>query len=1142
MTDLMESDVGIATHVGCRLHRLEVFNWGTFDSANDATRGHVYRVEPEGRTTLLIGQNGSGKSTLVDALLTLLVRPAVRNYNVAAGAKKRERDERTYIKGAFDRRSRDEDNRADVQFLRPDGNHYSVLLACFKNERTGTSFTLAVVLYLNTEGRARKVYCFAPDERSIAADCAGFKSMEKLTRQLKDRGFRATDSYTEYYEWFRNATGVQPKAMDMFNQTVAVKDIERLNDFIRDHMLEHSLREDDINSLLTHYDQLNDAHQNLVRVREQKRLLEPIAETGAEWQRQSAKLADVRSLIDASHPFFCQKTLEVFEPECEARRLERDQLEDRKERLSQSIDEAREECWRLMSQIDQAGGDRMRLIPVEIEKHTTAASAKRRENVRLHQALRAAGLSETVASQKEIDSIQQRLVSLKQDSDAQIESIKEELNQLVFERADAIRVRNGVQEELTSLEQRRENLPPGLAELRRNLCDELGLPVDELRFAGELMRVHPDDQAWESSIEMLLRGFALSLLVPDRHYQLVSSYVDRTRLANRHGDGLRLDYLRVGDRKKSRKSVADKDSIIRKLQFRDGHPLLPWLKSELQERFDYRCCETIEEFQLARDLAVTKDRHVKRGTVRHTKDDRTVATNPRNYVLGWDNREKRQRLADEIARWDSRIAELNGPLKELESRRAQCDAQLAAIEALAEFHDYSAVDFQRHEQAVTELELERQKLEEGSDQIRALKKRMDARKSEEAALVLQLQEVNERNGVLKKELLDAETLVSNAHSRLEDFEADGTLENSRKQFDRLDKLFMLDPLSAENFFDRRDEIREAHRAELDRLREELKPLERLVQSHMTGFLKKYPEENSDLTSSVDYLESYLGLLAAINEEDLPRHEQRFKEHLNDKVTREVGSLHGTLQLERTSIEDKIELLNGALRQLEYRPGTHMRLEAKLVRDREIVDFLNALRSCLDDSFDGSFEADESRFERIKSLISHLREEDRWRKKVTDVRRWFDFAARELDNHSGEERSYYEDSTGQSGGEKAKLAFTILVAAIAYQYDIDPDRDSSDRFHFVVIDEMFSKVDDQYSEYALRLFERFGLQLLIVAPLDAKARITDGHVECYLLVTKDEQSHSAIHTMTARDFEDQTEEALPTKGKVSSRKRRPRKPK
>ena len=38
--------------------------------------------------------------------------------------------------------------------------------------------------------------------------------------------------------------------------------------------------------------------------------------------------------------------------------------------------------------------------------------------------------------------------------------------------------------------------------------------------------------------------------------------------------------------------------------------------------------------------------------------------------------------------------------------------------------------------------------------------------------------------------------------------------------------------------------------------------------------------------------------------------------------------------------------------------------------------------------------------------------------------------------------------------------------------------------------MFSRVDDGNSAYALKLFRRFGLQLLIVAPLDAKARVTE----------------------------------------------------
>jgi hypothetical protein len=56
---------------GCRLQRLEVYNWGTFDR-------DVWCFDVDGRNALLTGDIGSGKSTLVDAITTLLL-PAPRS-------------------------------------------------------------------------------------------------------------------------------------------------------------------------------------------------------------------------------------------------------------------------------------------------------------------------------------------------------------------------------------------------------------------------------------------------------------------------------------------------------------------------------------------------------------------------------------------------------------------------------------------------------------------------------------------------------------------------------------------------------------------------------------------------------------------------------------------------------------------------------------------------------------------------------------------------------------------------------------------------------------------------------------------------------------------------------------------------------
>jgi uncharacterized protein YPO0396 len=200
----------------------------------------------------------------------------------------------------------------------------------------------------------------------------------------------------------------------------------------------------------------------------------------------------------------------------------------------------------------------------------------------------------------------------------------------------------------------------------------------------------------------------------------------------------------------------------------------------------------------------------------------------------------------------------------------------------------------------------------------------------------------------------------------------------------------------------------------------------------------------------------------------------------------------------------------------------MRLEPRQVQDVEIEDFRRSLRECLDESLQNTPEANEARFARIQKLVERLgdKERTRWRDKVIDVRNWYSFAAREVEKETEATRSYHEGSSGQSGGEKAKLAFTILVAAIAYQYDLDPAGTTPGRFHFVIVDEMFSKVDDQNAQYALRLFEQFGLQLLIVAPLDAKARVTEPFVDSYLHVVKDAASNrSQLYSMTAQEYEE-----------------------
>jgi len=1105
-----------AARLGYRLDRLEVYNWGTFDS----TAGNVHTVPIHGETTLLVGHNESGKSTLVDALLTLLVRPGnTRNFNVAAGAGKGERTERTYIRGAYERRSGDE-SRSEIKYLRDAQGYYSALLACFRNDANGSVFTVAMILYLTADNSVEKLYCFAPDDRSIAANCSGLRSMDKLAKQMQERGFsKTTKSYNEYFEWFRKATGVQPQAMDMFNQTVAVKDIQKLNDFIRKHMLEAKPWGEKVDELLRHFQDLSDAHRDLLRVQKQYNTLLPIEDTGGQYRQLADRLQHVDRLLDAAEAFFSRKVVEVFSSACEQKREELGQVIRRKDDTAGEIADAREQCRLLQNEIDQAGGERLRRIPDLIKAHEVAAAAKHNTSRRFHEAMHKAKVTPSPTDEPSLQAMRRRLPTLASELQAALYSAETKRRALIHQHGDTLRDLAEEEAELKALQGRRENLPAWLGDLRRGLCAELRLKEGDLRFVAELIAVKESEQAWEPSIEMLLRGFALTLLVPERHYALVSGYIERTRLRDAQGRGQRLVYHCVRESRAQSGALAlHEQSLLQKLEYRTGQALLPWVNAELQGRFNYRCCDMVEEFQLTKEWALTRERHIKHAGGRHEKDDREQFIDRRRFVLGWDNHEKRRSLEAGIQELRQRLEALDAQIGHFDDEQNGLRLQLQGIQDALTIPDYSAIDFAADEREIAALKLEKRALEQDNDVIRVLKVRLATHQQQVTAFEKirdqLIRDAERLDGDIKK----AEQLVANATRAITELQASGQLRRAEECFAEIEASFADDTLNWDNLFEKKETFSKSNQQERQKLQERMTPVQEQLHRAMSHYLRTFPDDKIELTADAKYLGDFLSLLERIRAEDLPKHEKRFKERLNEKVGEEVGLLRSAFETERAEIEDRVELLNRSLRQLEYRPGTHMRLQAQQVRDREVVEFRQALYDCVSGAFDGTPEANEQRFLRIEKLIVRLRDEELWRRKVTDVRNWFDFAAVEIDEATGEERSYHEDSSGKSGGGKAKLAFTILVAAIAYQYDLQPGAAGASRFHFVVVDEMFSRIDDRNSKYALDLFAQFGLQLLIVAPLDAKARITEPYVRCYLHVVKDSTTNkSEVFHMTAREF-------------------------
>ena len=201
------------------------------------------------------------------------------------------------------------------------------------------------------------------------------------------------------------------------------------------------------------------------------------------------------------------------------------------------------------------------------------------------------------------------------------------------------------------------------------------------------------------------------------------------------------------------------------------------------------------------------------------------------------------------------------------------------------------------------------------------------------------------------------------------------------------------------------------------------------------------------------------------------------------------------------------------------------LEAEPSTDADIRDFQQDLRACTEGSLTGSEEQaySEAKFLQVRRIIERFRGRDgtteldrRWTHKVTDMRNWFTFSASERWREDDREHEHYTDSGGKSGGQKEKLAYTVLAASLAYQFGIDAGGTNARSFRFVVIDEAFGRGSDESARYGLELFRRLDLQLLVVTPLQ-KIHIIEPFVANVGFVHNEDGRLSMLRNLSIEEY-------------------------
>lgn len=1097
---------------GFRLRHLEVFNWGTFD-------GHVWRLNLGGKNALLTGDIGSGKSTLVDALTTLLV-PAHRiAYNKAAGADSKERSLRSYVLGHYKSERNELSGTAKPVALR-DHNSYSVILGVFHNAGYDQTVTLAQVFWMkDLQGQPARFFVGAERALSIATDFSHFGSdISALRKKLRGSGTELFDSFPPYGAWFRRRFGIEnDQALELFHQTVSMKSVGNLTEFVRSHMLEPFDVAPRMAALIGHFDDLNRAHEAVLKAKRQIALLAPLVEDCDRHADLSGGAEELRACREALRPYFAGLKIELLDKRIAGLAEDWERQNSQVRRIEESRDALRGNEADLKQSIADNGGDRVERLAAEIRRKDQERQTRERKAERYRDLVQALG--ETPADgEPEFLAQRRHFEELADKARTRDADLQNDLTEHGVSLRQGRHDHEQLSAEIASLKARRSNIPAEQVMIRASACAALGISEDDMPFAGELLQVREDERDWEGAAERLLRNFGLSLLVPDEHYTAIADWVDKTHLKGR------LVYFRVRRGTRGDLPSLHSESLARKLAVKPDSPFYDWLERELAHRFDVACCATQEQFR-RETRAITRAGQIKMPGERHEKDDRHRLDDRGRYVLGWTNAAKIAALEEKKRLLEARLGSLADLIGKIQAEQRDLTKRLMALSKLGEYTDFHELDWKSIARELAQLSDEKQKLESASDVLKQLTARLAEVVAALKTAERQLEEHKDRRSKTEQKKSDAEALRQQTERILDETAQSTHAVHFQTLASVRGEALGEHQLSVESCDNREHDMREWLQRKIDTEDKKLKQLrDRIIQA-MTAYKEAFKLETAEVDADMDAAFEYRKMLGGLKTDDLPRFEARFKELLNENTIREVANFQSQLARERETIRERITRINESLTQIDYNEGRYILLEAQPTLDADTRDFQSELRSCTEGTLTGSDDSQysEAKFLQVKRIIERFRgregqsEQDlRWATKVTDVRNWFVFAASERWRVDDSEHEHYSDSGGKSGGQKEKLAYTILAASLAYQFGLEWGAVRSRSFRFVVIDEAFGRGSDESAHYGLRLFSQLNLQLLIVTPLQ-KIHVIEPYVSGVGFVHNEEGRASKLRNLTIEEY-------------------------
>ncbi|MEU8319739.1 SbcC/MukB-like Walker B domain-containing protein [Nonomuraea sp. NPDC048881] len=1105
MGEAMRQEAGFAGQF--RLVRLQVVNWGTFCG---------YKELPiDVRGVLFTGPSGSGKSSLLDGHSVVLLPTREQRFNASAdqtakGTKQGTRSTADYVRGAWSETD-DDQGQAQVRYLRAGKPTWSAIAATYDNRQGSVTTAVVVKYFTGTENDAPKSWFQLHDGHFALTELNAWAEREFDIRWFKKA--HPAGSYPDGQEAYtrelskRVGLGSSTTALSLLGKAKAMKNVGDLNLFVRDNMLEEPSTFAAATSMVEKFAPLDEAYETARRAHDQAKVLACVP---AEWDSYLAATRTIslaeRVSGDPLDRFLRHIHLDVLTAEISRLSAHIPGLQTLHDDQNRRAGDAQKTLSRLSRQLDEQGSA-LRDLQAALE----AAASER--DVR-------AKAFEIYASQvSRLDrpcphdlatftALRDSLPGIIDHAQSEQTALAPALHRAHADAGNARTALEGKSKELQVLGSARSLLPPHAQERREDIARATRIPAADLPYAAELIDLADGQERWRPAAEKVLRGFALRLLVPERHKDAVRTYIDT------HDMRGVIEYSIV-TRVSTHQPKPPATILAGKLVTDPDHPCGPWLTAQLARRFDHACVETARDLE-HHIIAVTVNGTIKSGGNHYRKDDRPELTRCSSYILGANTATKRAALQEEVEDLEEAYKQASSHAEQLSQKAQNLRTTNDAATQIGAYIQWSDLDHQEAARRAAGYAEEIRLLKEGDVDLQRLEQqRDDAQKAWEDLVGERSRTADTiRNEQQQHDHLTTVRDLEQARPHLVD--DPGMLAYLEQTYARLDVTATPDTITQVGRDLRRD--LNSGRATAEHTR---KIALTRVGNAISNFIEKWPDAAPDSSGDAERTGGdFCALHTEIEQRRLPHAVSRFQQMISEDMLPSIGLLLFEIDRAAKDIRSRVDMVNVGLRLVEFNTGTHLQIAPENRQFDASREFRRRVDQIMSSAPAGRKDPSVAlgQFKRVRELLARFTtngaEAERWRREVLDVRLSYSFYGRE-ENADRQTINTYRNAGGKSGGEQEKLVAFCLAAALSYNL-ASPDSGGKPCFAPLMLDEAFGKSDEKFSAQALSAFDAFGFQLLMAAPIRMSG-LLEPYIGQAILVDKRETADAARSNATFATF-------------------------